>query len=229
MIISNRLKSIADMVDKCDSIADIGTDHAYLPIYLLLDNICNKAIASDINKGPIQKAEKNIKFYGLENKIQCRIGSGFNTLKAGEAEGAIIAGMGGNLIIDIISEREDIYDSLSFCLLTPAQHSDVLRKFLYENGYKILEEDLCYDEGKYYETIKLSGRCKPRYLEELQYEISPIFLEKKHPLLRNFIDYKIDLNNKILSAIKVDSEASMERKNFIENKNKALKEVIRCL
>lgn len=230
MILSNRLQGIAQMADKCEVIADIGTDHAYLPIYLVLNNICKRAIASDINRGPIEKAEKNIRYYELENKIDCRIGSGLNTLKAGEAEGVIIAGMGGNLIIDILRENDRIYSSSSYYLLTPAQHTEVLRKFLYENGYKILDEDLCYDEGKYYETIKLSKKCEAKILEDdIYYEISPVLIRKKHSLLLNYINYKIEMNNKILASIKSDSELSRERKDFLENKNKKLKEVKNCL
>ena len=102
MELSKRLKEITLLIDKCNIIADIGTDHGYIPIYTVQEGLCTKAIASDINKGPVDKARMNVRREGLERFISCRQGPGLSTLEPKEAEAVIIAGMGGNLIRDII-------------------------------------------------------------------------------------------------------------------------------
>ncbi|NLZ49941.1 MAG: SAM-dependent methyltransferase [Clostridiales bacterium] len=229
MNISDRLTRVANMVDRCKTMADIGTDHGYIPIFLLINGICERAIASDINRGPVQRAEENIKYYGLENKIECRQGPGLSTLKAGEVQTAVIAGMGGHLIISILEEEEIIAHKLESIVLQPVQHSKVLRKYLYENGYKIIDEDLCYDEGKYYEIIKASYDGTNRYLEDIYYEISPLLIEKKHSLLKEYLGKKIHSNDKILCNINEDTEGANKRKEELININEKLKELLTCL
>ncbi|HSN58237.1 MAG TPA: class I SAM-dependent methyltransferase, partial [Clostridiaceae bacterium] len=114
MELSIRLGKTASMVEPCECVADIGTDHAYIPIYLVEKGVCSRAIASDINRGPIRKAERNISLHGLDGKIECRIGPGLGTLKKGEADAVIIAGMGGNLIRDILEERLDLFREFEY-------------------------------------------------------------------------------------------------------------------
>lgn len=229
MNISDRLTRVANMMDRCKTMADIGTDHGYIPIFLLKNNICERAIASDINKGPVQKAVTNIKYYGLESKIQCRQGPGLSTLKPGEVQSAVIAGMGGHLIISILEEEAIIAHKLKSIILQPVQHSKVLRKYLYENGYKILDEDLCYDEGKYYEIMKVTYDGIRRELEDIYYEISPLLIEKKHSLLQDFLTKKMETNDNILAHIKDDTEVANKRKEELINSNKKLKELLTCL
>lgn len=229
MNISTRLFSVANMVDRCKTMADIGTDHGYIPIFLLKNSICEKAIASDINKGPVERVIKNIKEYGLEKKIQCRQGPGLSTLKPHEAQIVVIAGMGGHLIISILEEEEKIAHNLESIILQPVQHSMILRKYLYENGYKIIDEDLCVDEGKYYEIIKVRYDGVKRVLEDIYYEISPFLIEKKHLLLKEYIIKKIQQNDKILVHIDEGTELASDRKRELINRNKKLKELLTCL
>ena len=229
MIISNRLNTIANMVHRCNSMADIGTDHGYIPIFLVKNKVCQHAIASDINKGPVQKALKNIRLHGLQDRIECRLGGGLTTLKIGEVHTAVIAGMGGHLIQDILEDSKDITCSLQEIILQPVQHSEALRRYLYENGYNILEEELCFDEGKYYEIIKVHYSGKKQVMEEIYYEISPLLLEKRHPLMKEYILHKINKNNKIIQTITETSEASEKRKEDLDKKNIKLKEMLLCL
>lgn len=225
MELSIRLKCIASMVDKCNCIADIGTDHGYIPIYLLKNHICEKAIASDINSGPVEKARFNIKCEGLEGKIQCKKGSGLTTIVPFEAQGVVIAGMGGNLIRDIIVEKESLFKEFDFAVLQPVQNPEVLRKFIYDNGYKIIDEDLCIDENKFYEIIKVKHDNKPKAVDNIYYEVSKTLVDKKHPLMIKYIGYKINLYNKALSNIKEDSYLSNLRKIEILDKINRLKEL----
>ncbi|OPJ59444.1 tRNA (adenine(22)-N(1))-methyltransferase [Clostridium oryzae] len=229
MLLSDRLQVIADMVDKCDIVADIGTDHAYIPIYLIKNGICSKAIASDINQGPIEKARNNLKREGLQSKIECRIGGGLSTIKVNEVQAAIIAGMGGNLITDIVEEGTDVIKTMDYCIVQPMQHSDVLRKYLFENGFEILEEDLCKDEGKYYEMMKIKWGSGPKYLEDIYYEISPKLIEIKHPMLKEYIEYKIAKNNSIIRNIESNGMNAVERIEALKKNNKELEVVMKCL
>ena len=229
MELSLRLKTIAAMVDECESVADIGTDHGYIPIFLVKNNICRKAIASDINLGPIEKAKLNISLENLSAEIDCRLGGGLTTIKPKEANCAIIAGMGGNLIRDIILEREEVFRSLDNAILQPVQNPEVLRKFIYERGYCIVDEELCFDQNKFYEIIKVRYDNKPQQKEEVFYEIGEELINKKHPLIKEYLEYKIEKNEKIYENIKDETETAEQRKAEVKLKINRLKELIQCL
>ncbi|WP_283736470.1 tRNA (adenine(22)-N(1))-methyltransferase [Clostridium perfringens] len=226
MELSKRLKRIAEHVDKCESVADIGTDHGYIPIYLVKEGICKKAIASDINKGPIEKAKVNVAFEGVSNKVKCLLGPGLNPLKVGEVNGVILAGMGGNLTRDILLADMYKVKKYDFIILQPAQNPEVLREFLYKNDYEIIDEDLIKDEGRFYELFKVKYNENSEKLvfeDGLYYEVSPLLREKNHPLFKEFIEEKINRCETILSFIKEDTEAAKKRKSDLEEKINKLK------
>ncbi|HFE9700266.1 TPA: tRNA (adenine(22)-N(1))-methyltransferase TrmK [Clostridium perfringens] len=226
MELSKRLKRIAEHVDKCESVADIGTDHGYIPIYLVKEGICKKAIASDINKGPIEKAKVNVAFEGVSNKVKCLLGPGLNPLKVGEVNGVILAGMGGNLTRDILLADMEKVKKYDFIILQPAQNPEVLREFLYKNDYEIIDEDLIKDEGRFYELFKVKYNENSEKLvfeDELYYEVSSLLREKNHPLFKEFIEEKINKCETILSFIKEDTEAAKKRKSDLEEKINKLK------
>lgn len=229
MELSKRLKRIAEHVDKCESIADIGTDHGYIPIYLVKEGICEKAIASDINKGPIEKAKVNVAFEGVSDKVKCLLGPGLNPLKVGEVNGVILAGMGGNLTRDILLADMPKVKKYDFLILQPAQNPEVLREFLYKNNYEIIDEDLIKDEGRFYELFKVKYNEDSEKLifeDEIDYEISPILRKKEHPLFKEFIEEKINRCETILNFIKDDTEAAKKRKADLEEKINKLKGMI---
>lgn len=229
MDLSLRLKKIASMIDKCESIVDVGTDHAYVPIYLINNDVCNKAIASDINKGPVEKAKKNIKREGLEQRVDCRLGGGLTTVKPEEVNAAVIAGMGGNLIRDILEESMDVFKSLEYVILQPVQNVDVLREYIYDRGYALIDEELCKDEEKYYEIMKVKFNDSPKKIEPIFYEISEILINKKHPMLKEYIYFKLDRYEKIVSNLKEDTVNSKNRKKELEEKVVKLRELLQCL
>ncbi|WP_026884906.1 tRNA (adenine(22)-N(1))-methyltransferase [Clostridium akagii] len=229
MEISSRLECIAKMIEKCDSIADIGTDHGYVPIYLIEKGICKHAIASDINMGPVEKARANIKHENAEKSIECRLGPGFSTVKPREVNVAIIAGMGGNLIRDIIEEGIQVFKSLDYVVLQPVQNPDVLRKYIYESGYIVLDEDLCKDENKYYEVIKIKYNNEPKVLSDVYYEVSKILLEKKHPLVKEYVCLKIKKYDKIFNNINDSGEGAQSRKNNLKKMVMKLEGMLECL
>ena len=228
MELSKRLNWIIDKLNKVDVIMDVGTDHGYIPIYLVKNNIASKVIASDINKDPLKKAKINASLDGVLDKIDLRLGGGLSPLNNKEANAVIIAGMGGNLIRDILENDLDKVKNLDYLILQPAQNPEVLRKYLYNNNYEILEEDICLDENKYYEIFKIKYK-KGDYisLDDIFYEISPNMLSKKLPLLKSYIESKIQKNKRVMEFIKDDTEHAIERKNELKEKNQRLEKLLK--
>lgn len=229
MELSNRLKAVASMVDECECIADIGTDHGYIPIYLINKGICKNVIACDINMGPLHKAKVNIRSYNLQDKIECRLGDGLSSLKIGEVQGIIIAGMGGNLIRDIIEKGIDVFKQVSFVILQPVQNAEVLREHIYKRGYNILDENLCIDENKFYEIIKIEYDNKPKKVDSIFYEVSKKLINTEHPDIKKFVLAKINKYKRILANIKDDSDLALKRKIELNNKIQKLEEMLICL
>lgn len=232
MEISKRLKFIANHIDKVISIADVGTDHGYIPLYTLRKGLCERAIASDINKEPLDKARLNALLEGMGDELEFRLGSGLEPLKEGEVQAVIIAGMGANLIKDILEKDIEKVDNLDYLILQPAQNPKFLREYLYTSGYEIIEEDLCKDSGKYYELFKVKRKAlESTILDDIYYEISPKLLMSKHPLMKEYLQSKVDIYNKILDDLSkdVDSEAAVNKKREIEEKVSIISNMINFL
>lgn len=228
MELSKRLKWIVEKLNKTEIIMDIGTDHGYIPIYLIKNNIAQKVIASDINKEPLNKAKINASLDGVLDKIELRLGGGLSPLKNKEANSVIIAGMGGNLIRDILESDLNKVKNLDYLILQPAQNPEVLRKYLYKNDYEILDEDICLDENQYYEIFKVRYKAGDYIsLEDIFYEISPMMLNKKLPLLKSYIESKIEKNEKVIDFIKDNTEHAIARKNELKEKNKRLEKLLK--
>nr|WP_312291855.1 class I SAM-dependent methyltransferase [Clostridium chromiireducens] len=230
MELSKRLNWIIEKLDNAKVIMDVGTDHGYIPIYLVRNGIAEKVIASDINKDPLKKAQINAALDGVSDKIDLRLGGGLAPLKNREAEAVIIAGMGGNLIRDILEADFNKVKNLQYLILQPAQNPEVLREYLYSSDYEILDEDLCLDEGKYYELFKVRHKSGDYIkLESIFYEISPTMLSKKVPLLKSYIESKIDKNKKVINFIVDDTDHAKERKNELKKKNERLESLLKSV
>lgn len=227
MELSKRLNWILEKVDKCETIIDVGTDHGYIPIKLIKDNIASRVIASDINKEPLEKARINASLDGVIEKVDLRLGGGLKTLKSKEVQGIIIAGMGGNLIRDILEADLDKVKGVDYLVLQPAQNPEVLREYLYTHEYEIIDEDICLDEGKYYELFKVKYKKNNiTKLEDVFYEISPVMLKKRTETLKSYIEDKVEKNNKILNFINDDTEHAKERKKQLIRKNEILEKFL---
>ncbi len=191
MKLSERLKGIANMVGQAQTAADIGTDHAFIPIHLIQNEICSRCIASDIRKGPVEKARRNIRLYGVQDRIEVRMGPGLITLEPGEADTIIISGMGGLLILDILMQGSDTARRARKIILQPMTHHAELRKWLLENGYRIDDEDLV-EEGERIYLILEARACSGDNKEAIPIDRKYIFFgkalfDKKHHLLGKYI------------------------------------------
>lgn len=155
--LSPRLAAMLSCVEKCGVLADIGTDHAYLPIEACRAGICARAIACDVSAGPLEIAARNIRAAGLAGRIETRLGDGLAPLGAGEADCIVIAGMGGMKIIEILSAKKNAVDeeqcSTRRLVLQPQHDLEEVRRFLHANGCNILEEKLAREGSRFYVII----------------------------------------------------------------------------
>lgn len=152
----------ANMVRPGGSVADIGTDHAYLPAYLIINGISERALACDLRKGPLSNAAKTVEQYNLQDKITLRLSDGFDEIEPFEADDFIICGMGGTLMTELVSRAYWLKDKSKRLILQPQSHGEDIRKYLCENGFEILCEDACSDDGKLYFAFaaEYTGRIK---------------------------------------------------------------------
>lgn len=154
MQLSRRMHLLASKVTEGNRLADVGTDHGYIPIALILEKKIPSAIAMDVNRGPLARAEEHIRIYGLDTYIETRLSDGLHMLKEGEADTILIAGMGGALTVRILDEGAHCLDTVKELILQPQSEIYLVRKWLCRHGFRIAEEDIVLDEGKYYPMMR---------------------------------------------------------------------------
>lgn len=202
MKLTDRLIKIANLVTKGKKIADIGTDHGYIPVYLLNKGDIDFAILADVNKGPLENARSEVKHNNLCDKVDLRLGSGIEVLNENEVDEVIIAGMGGILISELLEAKKSVAHNLDKLILQPMQAQDELRKYLLNNGYEILNEVLVKEDFRIYEIIEAKYTSQINYVEDdIYYEIGKKLIENKDPLLNELIDKKIFMYNSILKKL----------------------------
>ena len=145
-----RLQMAADMVREGSRIADIGTDHAYLPAALILGGRIPSAVAADLRKGPLENAEATVRTYGIADRVQLRLSDGLKLVLPEEADDIVIAGMGGILIAEILEAAPWVKDKKKRLILQPQSHSEDVRRYLFRNGFEIIEEQACFEDSKVY-------------------------------------------------------------------------------
>lgn len=205
MELSRRLQAVADLVTPGYRIVDIGTDHAYIPIYLTEKHIVPKALAVDINPGPLKRAEEHIRQSNVEEKITLRLSDGLGKVKPDEAECAVLAGMGGALMIKILEEGEMIVRRLKECVLQPQSEIAKVRTFLLEKGFLFQTEDMVEEEGKFYPMMKVipgKGRQSSSVWNPVEIQYGRLLLGQKNPVLYRFLDREIQEKCAILRQLK---------------------------
>lgn len=211
--LSKRLQAIADMVTKGYVTADIGTDHGYIPIYLIQTGKIFRALAMDVNPGPLERAREHIQRAGLEDRIQVRLSDGFAALKQGEAECAVVAGMGGGLMLRILKEGGDRIQDMKELILQPQSEIASVRAGIRELGFEIRDEDMVKEDGKYYPLMRIVPAKEPegsrKSQEQLQMEdmFGPVLLAKKHPVLQEWIHREKHINERILEQLPSNEKA----------------------
>ena len=216
-----RLKTIADEIEKGETMADIGTDHGFLPLYLWEMGVCPHVIMADISKGSLSKAEENCRSLHPDTDFDLRLGSGIEVLDTGEVEAVVIAGMGGILMTGILGA--DIEKSWSFkkLVLQPRNRIGQLRWWLYNNGFCISNEKLVR-EGKYIcevltvvpREIAVTGDLGP---DDIEYEFPHKLIDFKNELTEEYLNKKLDLEKLILKSMsqgRQEEPARLRRQNY---------------
>lgn len=223
-----RLLKIAEMAEGGENIADIGTDHAYVPIYLLLCLGAKYAIAADINKGPLERADANIKKYGLEERIKTRLSDGLKEFSENDADTVIIAGMGGTLIAKILGDSPQMKKENITFVLQPMTAEEELRKYLVQNGYYIVDEKMAQEGEKLYTvmTVKV-GKSEP--MEEVFYHVGKKLFENKEKLFPLLLSKKHNEFEKVVKGLSkaLQTEETKEKKEYYSAISDDIKKLIK--
>ncbi len=217
MEIKGRLKLIADKIPNCRVLCDVGTDHAYIPVYLVKNRRCGRAVACDIGIGPLNAAKQNIKLFGLETFIDARLGYGLEPLLPGEADAIVIAGMGGTLINNILEKGFEAVKRASWLVLQPMNAAELVRKWLYSRGFEIYDEELASEGSKLYGVICSRWTGNRREPDEIYYYIGEKLISRRDPLLEKYIERKRSQLKNALKELQAAGERGAEiRQKFDE-------------
>ncbi len=213
----------ARMVRKGNTVADIGTDHAYLPAYLVLNGISPKALACDVRKGPLDNARKTVEHYGIDDKIILRLSDGFDEIEPFEAQDFIMCGMGGTLMQELVSRAYWLKDSSKRIIVQPQSHAEDIRRFFVENGFKILFEDACTDGGKLYCAMAAEYTDK-----KINVPISYIYTGKlpecKKPEAKLYLE---NIRTRLIKKLEAEKlHGSAENAEYLEKVTLEMEEII---
>ena len=215
--INSRLEKAMSFADKCRCMADIGSDHGYGSIFAIQNGIADTVIATDISKPSLAKTQRLVEEYSFSDKITCRVGDGFKALNQGEADVAFIAGMGADLIADIIENSHEIAKNLDYMILQPMNSAEPLRRRLIKMGYKIDREGIALDNGKFYQIIRCSRG--EQILSDIQYELGTYVFSERIPLCAEYISHMIEHYGKILNYVgDNDTLAAQDRIVYAQKK-----------
>ena len=215
--LSKRLERIASFVQPGSRVADIGTDHGYVPIWLVQKGVCPSALAMDVRKGPLERAKEHVEEMGLSGKIELRLSDGLEKLKAGEADTVVIAGMGGKLTCRILEQGRHVWENWSEgkerLILSPQSEQDEVRHFLEKQGFAILQEAMLMDEGKYYIVIEAArGTMQPG--REQDYRFGADLIRKKDPVLLAYLEKEEKMTRQVLAGLEKQEEKLLQSDNF---------------
>lgn len=227
MELSKRLQAVADLVTSGLKVADIGTDHGYIPIWLMEHKKASFAVAMDINKGPLEKARENIRLHGLTSYIETRLSDGMKNLKAGEAESVVIAGMGGGLVMKILEDVKGKSLGIREWILQPQSEIQKVRTYLRESGYCIVAEDMVLDEGKFYPMMKVI-KGEPELYSEAELCYGKILLKNRNKVLEEFLKKELDIKTEIRNRLQnSDGENISRRKAELTKEIEVIREALK--
>ena len=184
--LSERLLAVASLVTPGSRVVDMGCDHGHLAIYLIEKGLVPSVIATDINIGPISRAEENIDDHDLSGDIEIRLSDGLKMIEPGEADSVVMAGMGGNLMIEILIRDSDVAGSIREFIFQPQSETAKLRHYLQDAGFRIVSEVMVLEDEKYYPMIK-AVHGEMAWDREIYFIYGKILLREKDPVLHQFL------------------------------------------
>lgn len=211
MELSKRLQAAAGLVSEGNRLVDVGTDHGYIPIYLVENKKIPSAIAMDVKTGPLSRAEEHIRQAGLNAYITCRLSDGLKELQPGEGDSLLLAGMGGNLMVRILMERTNVRDSFQEIILQPQSAHTLVRKEMEAAGWYTKKEDMVLEDGKFYPMMRWIpvGKAADDGIfcqNEAEYAYGRLLLREKHPVLKQYLDKQRNILSTLADSLKSQSE-----------------------
>lgn len=212
-----RLLNVAQKAGNVNTLCDIGCDHGYLPIYLIKNNMIKYAYACDVREGPLTAAKKNIRLNGFENKITTVLSDGLKEVSDNKFDCITICGMGGILISDILSDSIKCAYNAEKIILQPMTEVEYLRKFLFDNGFTIYDEDIAKENERYYNIL-----CVKKG-EECDYDDFDLFFgkkifEKKDETIERYLKKNYDVLSKNLLLKKKAGRENVQTLEYIVKK-----------
>ena len=207
MELSVRLQAVADMVSKGRRVADIGCDHGYVSIYLCRQRQCEKVIAMDVKKGPLERAKTNIQRYGLSDYIDVRLSDGTEALQPGEVDTLLMSGMGGRLTIRIMEEGFTRLGRFEELVLQPQSELFLVRAFLRQQGIQIVDEQMVIDDGKFYTVIKAQPEAEintwetKKYTQIVEDYFGPVLLRKRPEAFLLYLQKEAEKTKQLLEQV----------------------------
>lgn len=230
--LSKRLALVAEQIPNGSTIADIGSDHAYLPCYAYLKGIISGGVAGEVNEGPYQSAIAQVRKSGLEEKISVRKGNGLGVIRADEVGVITICGMGGSLIATILEEGKEKLDGVNRLILQPNVAADQVRIWLKDNQWELLTEEILEEDEKIYEILVAEqGNALKPYTDNLSMELllGPFLMQKKSiPFQKKWIS-EITIWKNVLNQLEKaqQTEEILARKEALKAKIAQVEEVIK--
>lgn len=220
-----RLNTLAKMVDPGSKVADIGTDHAYLPIELVKTGRIQYAIASDVAKGPLENAKNDIVEAGLSDQIETRLGNGLETIThQDQVDTVVIAGMGGKLMVDILDVAWSKNFQFKNLVLEPNIGEAGVRNWLMMHDYQIIDEKLIAEAGHTYELIKAKLTADRHNLTEKEIFFGPFIVQEKNPVFYQKWQGQLSYNEKLLQNLNKARNKDENRINEVEHNIQLIKE-----
>lgn len=207
--LSARMLMVAKCFECCDIAYDIGTDHCYIPIYLIQHNICKTAIATDVKKGPVERAMENIRLFDMEGVINTFVSDGISHV--GNSADIIISGMGADAIIEILSNNLEYAKSAHQIIIQCQSKTEKLRSFLWDNGFDIYKEDLTSEKSKIYNAFAVRFDNKEHKYSTLDTIASKILVQEGHPLLEQYIKKHIKKLDDVITGLKKRNKPYVEQ------------------
>lgn len=228
VVLSERLRTVAEMVTRGNRVCDVGCDHGFVPIYLVQQGKSPKVLAMDLREGPLRAAKEHVETYGLSGQITVRISDGLHNYEIGEADTLICAGMGGGLMQRILEAEREKTGSFRELILQPQSEIEAFRRFLRENGYGIADEEILEEDGKYYQVMRaVPGRDslgEKDALAKLQVigsydelcklmdRYGPILLQKRTSVFLSFLEREAAVYEEILTNLRTQGFQAEKRR-----------------
>ena len=235
--LSKRLQALADMVVEGRRVVDVGCDHGFVSIYLVQKGISPSVLAMDVREGPLSRAKEHIAEAGLGAYIETRLSDGLQAYHEGEADSLICAGMGGRLMMKILTESRSKARGFAELILQPQSELPAFRRFLREEGYQLLDENIIWEEGKYYFLMKVRYQGVPvcaglaetlvEIDQELEDKFGGILLRHPSACLRQYLEDNLDNMRQIEASLACsEKERALERLREVRQEIKDLERAL---